>query len=76
MVNILIFPIADGKVKLSGGDQVLTTSTLIQDSLNEEENVNIFEDNRTDLQSHFKTYLWMTVKLGMISCPFQETFFR
>ena len=26
-----IFPIADGKVKLSGGDQVLRTSTLIQD---------------------------------------------
>ena len=27
----LIFPIADGTVKLSGGDQVLRTSTLIQD---------------------------------------------
>ena len=27
----LIFPIADGKVKLSGGDQVLRTSTLIRD---------------------------------------------
>ena len=26
-----IFPIADGTVKLSGGDQVLRTSTLIQD---------------------------------------------
>ena len=28
-----IFPIADGQVKLSGGDQVLRTSTLIRDSL-------------------------------------------
>ena len=28
----LIFPIADGTVKLSGGDQVLRTSTLIRDS--------------------------------------------
>ena len=32
MVIIFIFPIADGKVKLSGGDQVLRTSTLIRDS--------------------------------------------
>ena len=29
----VIFPIADGTVKLSGGDQVLRTSTLIRDSL-------------------------------------------
>ena len=28
-----IFPIADGTVKLSGGDQVLRTSTLIRDNL-------------------------------------------
>ena len=28
----LIFPIADGTVKISGGDQVLRTSTLIRDS--------------------------------------------
>ena len=28
-----IFPVADGKVELSGGDQVLKTSTLIRDSL-------------------------------------------
>ena len=27
-----IFPIADGKVRLSGGDQVLRTSTLTRDS--------------------------------------------
>ena len=27
-----IFPIADGRVRLSGGDQVLSTSTLIRDS--------------------------------------------
>ena len=30
--ELFIFPIADGKVKLSGGDQVLRTSTLICDS--------------------------------------------
>ena len=27
-----VFPISDGKVKLSGGDQVLRKSTLIRDS--------------------------------------------
>ena len=32
MVKIIIFPIADGKVKLSGEDQDLRTSTLIRDS--------------------------------------------
>ena len=37
-----IFPIADGTVKLSGGDQVLRTSTLIQDSPDEEKNMEIF----------------------------------
>ena len=31
IVTIFIFPIANGKVKLSGGDQVLRTSTLIRD---------------------------------------------
>ena len=35
----IIFPIADGKLKLSGGHQVLRTSTLIWDHLNEEKNV-------------------------------------
>ena len=29
--EIFIFPIADGTVKLSGGDRVLRTSTLIRD---------------------------------------------
>ena len=28
----VIYPIADGRVKLTGGDQVLRTSTLIRDS--------------------------------------------
>ena len=32
MVNNFIFPIADGTVTLSGGDQVLRTSTLIPDN--------------------------------------------
>ena len=32
MMNIFIFQIADGKVKLSGGDQVLRTSTMTRDS--------------------------------------------
>ena len=32
-----IFPCADGTVKLSGGDQVLRTSTLIRDRQTEEQ---------------------------------------
>ena len=32
MVNLFVLPIADGKVKLSGGNQVWRTSTLTQDS--------------------------------------------
>ena len=30
--ELFIFPISDGTVKLSGGDQVLRTSTLVRDS--------------------------------------------
>ena len=41
-------PIADGKAKLSGGDQVLRTSTLIRDSPDRGgETRKIFEENQT-----------------------------
>ena len=42
-----IFPIADGTVKLSGGDQVLRTSTLMRDRPDEEKNKEIFKENQT-----------------------------
>ena len=40
-----ILPIADGTVKLSGGGQVLSTSTF----QTEEKNKKIFKENQTDL---------------------------
>ena len=44
--EIIIFPIADGTVKLSGRDQVLRTSTLIRDNLDRgEEQGNLLGDS-------------------------------
>ena len=61
-----IFPVTDGTVKISGGDQRLRTSTLIRDRQTEEKNKKFFKENQTDslLQPHFK----MT-KLGTIRTP-------
>ena len=61
-----IFPIADGTVKLSGGDQVLRTSTLIRDRP---------RPRRRTGKSHFKILRCMMVKLEVISGPFQEVLF-
>ena len=52
-----IFPIADGTVKLSGGDQDLRTSTLIRDNPDRGENKMFFEENHKGLlQPHEKTH--------------------
>ena len=71
-----IFPIADGTVKLSGGDQDLRTSTFIWDRPDRGEEQGIFEENQTELlQPYFKTHRCMMVKLDMISGPFQAILF-
>ena len=73
------FPIADGTVKLSGGDQVVRTSTLTR---TEERNKIIFEENQKGqenqtglLQPLFKTHRCMPVKPNMISGPCQAILF-
>ena len=71
-----IFPIADGTVKLSGGDQVLRTSALIRDRPDRGQNKEIFKENQTDLlQPYFKTHRCMMVQLEMIPGPCQATLF-
>ena len=64
-----IFPIADGTVQLSRGDQILRTSTLIQVAQTEEKNRRIFFNPTSRL------IRGMMVMLGMISGPIQATFF-
>ena len=60
-----IFPIADGTVKFSGGDQDLRTSTLIRDRPDRgEEQGNVQKRIR---RIYFKTHRCMMVKLEMIS---------
>ena len=64
--------IADGEVKLSGGDQALRT-TIAQ---NAERNKKFFWRIRRLLQPHFETHRGMMVKLEMISGPFQALSFH
>ena len=61
-----IFPVADGTVKFSGGDQ---------DGINqfEEKTIKIFWENQKGLHHIFKTHCRMPVKHKMISGPFLET---
>ena len=61
-----IFPIADGTVKLSGGDQVLRTSTLIRDRPDRGE-----EQGNFQKRIRLVLFVGMMVKLGMISGPCQ-----
>ena len=68
--EIFIFPIADGTVKLSGGDQVLRTTTLIKDRLDRGEEQGYFL-----LQHHLKTHRGMMVKQEMIAGPSQAILF-
>ena len=76
-VEMFLIPIADGTIKLFGGDQILRTTTFDTGSSNTEEKIKeIFKENHTDfLQLHFKTHRWMMVKQEMISGPCQGTTF-
>ena len=66
-----IFPIADGTVKLSGGDENLRTSTVIRDRPDRGEEQGNLLGESDGLQHRFKTHRCMMVRLEMISGPFQ-----
>ena len=81
-----IFPIADGTVKISGGDQRLRTSTLIRDRPDRGEEQGIFQGESDEFssnphQSFFvivklkMTQHWMMRKLEMTSGLFLEILF-
>ena len=57
-----IFPVADGRIKLSGGDQELRTPTLIREHQFEEKVKGIFLENQKGLFHHLKTHFRMPVK--------------
>ena len=67
-MNFSFFPIAEGKVKLSGGEHFLRTSKSIRESPRHKE---IFQENQTG--RHHKTHRQVTVKQEVISGQFQET---
>ena len=70
-----IFPVADGRIKFSGGDQELRTSTLIrQRSIQGESHIEFLE-NQKGLFHHLTTHFRMPVKRLMIFGPCQETSF-
>ena len=59
-----------------GGDQILTTSTLIRElSRPRRRTRQFFKKNQTELPLHAETHRCMMVKLEMISGPFQAIFF-
>ena len=64
-----IFPAADGRIKLCGGDQELRTPTLIF----EEKVKEIFLENQKGLFQNLKIHFRMPVKRKMIFGPCQET---
>ena len=68
-----IFPVADGRIKLPGGDQDLRTSTLIRTTQFEEKVKEIFLGNQKGLFHHLTTRFRMPVKQLMTSGPCQET---
>ena len=70
-----IFPIADGTVKLSGGDQDLRTSTLILDSPDKGEEQDSVLEESDGSSTSLRGLVVMVVKLEMISGPFQEISF-
>ena len=74
--DTFIFQVADGTVKLSGGDQVLRTSTLIWDrpELGEEQG-NLQGESDGSSSTHIETTRGMMVMLGMISGPLQAILF-
>ena len=71
------FQVADGTVKLSEGDQVLRTSTLIRyrSDRGEEQKTHCGRIRRVFFNTHFKPHRCMLVKQEMISGPFQATIF-
>ena len=57
-----IFPVADGRIKLSGGDQELRTPTLIREHPIRGESRVDFLGESEGLFHHLKTHFWMPVK--------------
>ena len=58
-----IFPIADGRIKTAGGDQELTTSTLVRHRPIQGERVILtFLENQKGLFQNLKTHFRMPVK--------------
>ena len=71
-----IFTITGGTVKLSGGDQVLRTPTLIRDRPDRgEEQGNLQGESDGSSSTHFETHPGMMVMLKRISGPFHATLF-
>ena len=75
-----IFPISDGTVQLSGGDQVWRRSSSenihLDPTLHRQRRRTRKSLNQADLlQTHFKTHCCIMVKQEMISGPFQATLF-
>ena len=72
-----IYPIADGAVKLSGGGQVLRTSTIIRDRPDRgEEQGNLQGESDGSSSTPLRdSYRGVMLKLGMISGPFQASLF-
>ena len=72
----IIFPVADGTVKISEGDQDLRTSTLIRDRPDRgEEQGNLRGESEGSSSTSRQDSSWYMVKLGMISGPFQAILF-
>ena len=67
-----MFPIADGSLKLDGGDQVLRTSTLIGDRPDRgEEQYNLRGESEGSSLTPLRDSSWYDGDAGMISGPFQ-----
>ena len=58
-----IFPIADGRIKTSGGDQEMRTSTLIRPCHFKERDTLTFFENEKGLFHNLMTHFWLPVKL-------------
>ena len=70
----IIYPVADGTVKFSGGDQDLRTSTLIRDHpIRGEEHEDFLGESERSPPQPQDSLLDLPVKHEMISGPFLET---
>ena len=71
-----IFPVADGTVKTSGGDQVLRTSTFIRDLPDRgEEQDNLRRESDGSSSNPRQDSSWYDGDAWMMSGPFQEISF-